>query len=96
MLIFINVSRGKVVKTADLVRTLQSGHLAGAGLDVTDPEPLPSDHPLWDMPHVTVTSHISGRSQYSARRMFDVFVANIHRYVHGFPMLNMVNKDLGF
>ena len=93
---FINVSRGKLVKTPDLVEALKSGHLAGAGLDVTDPEPLPSDHELWTLPNVIITSHISGASQYSSARLQEVFVENVSRYVKGFPLLNQVDKEMGF
>jgi len=93
---FINVSRGKLVQTPALLATLKSGHLAGAGLDVTDPEPLPPDHELWRQPNVIITSHIAAQSQYSFGRMQDVFVENVHRFVHGFPLLNQVNKEMGF
>ncbi len=93
---FINVSRGKLVKTDALQAALTSGHIAGAGLDVTDPEPLPSNHPLWDFENVTITSHISGRSQHSWERLQTVFVENIWRYVHGHTMVNLVDKQAGF
>lgn len=93
---FLNVSRGKIVKTPALVEALKSGHLAGAGLDVTDPEPLPAGHELWKMPNVIITSHIAARSQYSSDRMQGVFAENVYRYVNGFPMLNQVNKEMGF
>ena len=93
---FINVSRGKLVQTPALLSALKTGQLAGAGLDVTDPEPLPPDHELWDQSNVIITSHISGRSQYSSVRMQDVFVENVHRFVNGFPMLNLVDKKMGF
>jgi D-2-hydroxyacid dehydrogenase (NADP+) len=93
---FINVSRGKLVKTDDLVEALKSGHLAGAGLDVTDPEPLPPDHELWTLPNVIITSHISGASQHSYVRMQEVFTDNVSRYVKGLPLLNQVDKAMGF
>ena len=93
---FINVSRGKLVKTPALVDALKSGHLGGAGLDVTDPEPLPSDHELWTLPNVIITSHISGISQHSWDRLQEVFVENVSRYVNGFPLLNQVDKEMGF
>ena len=93
---FINVSRGKLVKTADLLEALKSRHLAGAGLDVTDPEPLPPDHELWTLPNVIITSHISGVSQHSYARMQEVFTENISRYVKGLPLLNQVDKVMGF
>ncbi|MDH3649687.1 MAG: D-2-hydroxyacid dehydrogenase [Saprospiraceae bacterium] len=93
---FINVSRGKLVKTSALLRALQSGHLAGTGLDVTDPEPLPSDHALWTLPNAIITAHISGRSQHSWNRLLEVFRQNVDRYMQGYPLLNQVDKQLGF
>jgi phosphoglycerate dehydrogenase-like enzyme len=93
---FINVSRGKLVKTNELMDALTSGHLAGAGLDVTDPEPLHSDHKLWDVPNVIITPHTSGRSQHSYNRMQKVFVENVKRFVNGYPLLNQVDKVAGF
>lgn len=93
---FINISRGKVTNTADLITALDEGRLSGAGLDVTDPEPLPSDHPLWGYPNVIITSHISGRSQYSHLRSQQVFVENVRRYYDGLPLINLVDKEAGF
>jgi D-2-hydroxyacid dehydrogenase (NADP+) len=93
---FINVARGKLVQTPALVSALKNGQIAGAGLDVTDPEPLPSDHELWSMPNVIITSHIAARSQFNRERSYGVFVENVYRYVNELPMLNMVNKELGF
>ncbi|WP_114748414.1 D-2-hydroxyacid dehydrogenase [Pleomorphovibrio marinus] len=93
---FINISRGKVTNTDDLMKTLDSGRLSGAGLDVTDPEPLPQNHPLWQYPNVIITSHISGRSQYSHLRSQDVFVRNVERWVQNMPLLHEVDKEAGF
>jgi phosphoglycerate dehydrogenase-like enzyme len=93
---FINVARGKLVKTPALVTALKSGQIAGAGLDVTDPEPLPSDHELWTFPNVIITSHIAARSQFNQERLYEVFAENVYRYVNEFPMMNMVDKELGF
>ncbi len=93
---FINVARGKVVKTPDLVNALKNGQIAGAGLDVIDPEPLPSDHELWSMPNVIITSHIAARSEHNRARSNDVWVENVYRYANELPMLNMVDKELGF
>ena len=93
---FINVSRGKLVQTDALQAALESGHLSGAGLDVTNPEPLPADHPLWDFENVTITSHISGRSQHSWERLQSVFVENVSRYINGQPLVNQVDKEAGF
>ncbi len=93
---FINVSRGKLVQTPALVKALKAQQIAGAGLDVTDPEPLPPNHELWDMPNVLITPHIAGQSQYSGTRILDVFVENVRRYVSGYPLLNVVNKQAGY
>jgi phosphoglycerate dehydrogenase-like enzyme len=93
---FINVSRGKLVKTPALLNALKSGQIAGAGLDVVDPEPLPADHELWTLPNVIITSHISARSQFNLPRLYEVFVENVYRYVNEFPLLNTVDKEMGF
>lgn len=93
---FINVSRGKLVHTPSLVRALQEGWIAGAGLDVTDPEPLPSDHPLWTAGNVIITSHSSARSEGSSRRAMDLFCENVRRYFAGLPLLNVVDKQRGY
>ena len=93
---FINVSRGKIVKTDALLSALQSGHLAGVGLDVTDPEPLPADHPLWQEENAIITSHIAGKSKLSYLRVQAVFVENVGRFVSGGPLLNLVDKQKGY
>lgn len=91
---FINVGRGGTVVTADLVRALRAGQLAGAGLDVTDPEPLPAGHPLWSMPNVILTPHVAGDSD---DRTFDLLAAeNVRRYVAGDRMLSVVDLDRGY
>jgi phosphoglycerate dehydrogenase-like enzyme len=93
---FINVSRGKLVKSDALLGALESGQLAGAGLDVTDPEPLPEGHPLWSQANVVVTSHIAGKSQFSYERVQNVFAQNVLRYVKNLPLLNVVDKAKGY
>ena len=93
---FINICRGKLVKTPALLDALKSGKIAGAGLDVTDPEPLPSDHELWKLPNVIISAHMSGRSQFNPIRLAEVFVENVYRYVNELPMLNIVDKEMGF
>jgi phosphoglycerate dehydrogenase-like enzyme len=93
---FINVSRGKTVVTSALTEALQSKHLAGAGLDVTDPEPLPADHPLWQMDNVIITSHIAGRSQLGHDRVAKMFVENVKRWTNSLPLLNKVDKSKGY
>lgn len=93
---FIAVSRGKTVKTDDLVWALRAGRIAGAGLDVTDPEPLPQDHPLRTMPNVILTPHIAGLSDHNRQRSFELVKVNVDRFVRGLPLLNIVNKRLGY
>ncbi len=93
---FINVSRGKLVQTSALLATLKNNKLAGAGLDVTDPEPLPANHPLWDIPNLIITPHIAGQSQLAYTRTSAVFVENVKRFVQGLPLVNIVDKVKGY
>jgi phosphoglycerate dehydrogenase-like enzyme len=92
----ISVSRGKLVQTDALVSALREDRLAGAGLDVTDPEPLPADHALWDMPNVIITSHTAGQSAPGSKRVREVFLENARRHVAGLPLLNVVDKRKGY
>lgn len=93
---FVNVSRGKTVDTAALQAALQDGRIAAAGIDVTDPEPLPADHPLRSMPNVIVTAHQAGLSDHNRHRSFEVIRTNVERYGRGLPLLNIVDKALGY
>ncbi len=93
---FINVSRGKVVDEDALIAALKSGKLAGAGLDVTYTEPCPPDNPLWTLPNVILTSHTAGASQNIAKRVMQTFLDNMHRYVSGEPLINVVDKAKGY
>lgn len=92
---FINVGRGATVDTAALLAALKSGQLAGAGLDVTDPEPLPADHGLWAMNNVIITPHVSGRGGNSERHRLLV-MDNIRRYLAGDALLNVVDVGKGY
>lgn len=94
--ILINVARGPLVVEADLVAALESGHLGGAGLDVTDPEPLPPASRLWDLPNVIITPHVGGQSATRIDDMTNFFCENLRRYLTGRPLLNLVDKRLGF
>jgi D-2-hydroxyacid dehydrogenase (NADP+) len=87
---FINVGRGELVEEPALVAALQSGHIAGAGLDVFAVEPLPQDSPLWSMPNVIVTPHSSGASPKSAIRAEKLFVENFRNFLAGAPLRNEV------
>jgi phosphoglycerate dehydrogenase-like enzyme len=93
---FINVSRGKLVDTPALVRALEEGWIAGAGLDVTYKEPLPADEPLWRAPNVIITCHTSAHSPKVEGRQMDLFSENVRRYVAGLPLLNVVDKKRGY
>ena len=93
---FINVGRGKSVVTEALVDALQNSKLAGAGLDVVEPEPLPRDHPLWSMPNVIITPHISARSDLVMERFWIFIQENLRRYVAGEKLLNVVNMKKGY
>ena len=93
---FINTSRGAVVKEADLIAALQEGRIAGAGLDVTAPEPLPDDSSLWDAPNVILSQHTSGSSPFNADRITTVFLDNLGRYLQGEPLVNVVDPVLGY
>lgn len=93
--IFINVGRGGTVDTAALLSALQSGHLAGAGLDVTDPEPLPKKHALWQMSNVIITPHVASAGGERERHRVLLF-ENIRRYVAGERLLNVVDPQRGY
>ena len=93
---FVNVSRGKVVQTEALVEALRSGKVLAAGLDVTNPEPLPKGPPLWKMKNVIITPHIATVSVQSRTRLLELIRSNIERFVRGKPLLNVVNKAKGY
>ena len=92
----VNISRGKVIDETALVAALQSGKLAGAGLDVTYTEPCPPENPLWEQQNVILTSHSAGASQHIRRRAMQLFIDNLHRYVAGNPLVNLVDKEKGY
>jgi len=94
--LFFNVGRGRSVVTEDLLAALRSGSLAGAGLDVTEPEPLPADHPLWQMPNVIITPHVAARSDRIYARVMAVVRENLRRYVAGEPLLSLVDAGRGY
>jgi phosphoglycerate dehydrogenase-like enzyme len=93
---YISVGRGKTTVTDDLVVALNDGTLAGAGLDVTDPEPLPSDHPLWVAKNVVITPHIAGRNVDSVQRTLIIARENLRRYVLGEKLLSVVDVERGY
>ena len=94
--IFLSVGRGKNTITGDLIAALESGKLFGAGLDVTDPEPLPAGNPLWHLPNVIITPHVSATGADANRRQTVIAVENLRRYVAGERMLNVVDMSRGY
>jgi len=93
---FISVGRGRSTVTADLIAALESGKLAGAGLDVVDPEPLPSDSPLWRLPNVIVTPHVSADTPLAEEQRTALLRENLRRYAAGEPMLSVVDIERGY
>ena len=92
---FINIGRGGTIVTDALLEALTSGKLAGAGLDVTDPEPLPPEHPLWQMPNVIITPHVSARG-FDREWLRFIIEENLRRYVAGEALLNEVDPARGY
>lgn len=93
--IFINVGRGKTVVTSDLIGALESGQISGAGLDVTAPEPLPADSPLWQRDDVIVTPHIASSGGENERHVV-LLGENLRRYIAGGRLLNVVDPKKGY
>ena len=94
---YINIGRGKTTNMDDLVAALDNNDIAGAGLDVTTPEPLPSTSPLWDMKNVIITPHDAGSSVHYEERAFDIFKQNLKSYVeNGEVVVNVVNYSTGY
>ena len=93
---FINIGRGESVVTAALTAALQQGTIGGAGLDVTDPEPLPPGHALWSMPNVIITPHIATSSDFRSDRTVTLVVENARRYVRGDTLLSVVDLGAGY
>ena len=93
--VLVNIGRGSIVNTEALMEALRSGHIAAAGLDVTDPEPLPPDHPLWDCPNVLLTPHISGLGA-SKQKHAEWFAENLRAYLEGRPQPGAVNREMKY
>jgi len=94
--VFVNIGRGATVQTEALLRALQSGCIAGAALDVTDPEPLPANHPLWAMDNVILTPHYAGAHPGYVQRASAIFLENLARFVAGDALTNVVDKHAGY
>jgi phosphoglycerate dehydrogenase-like enzyme len=94
--VLVNVARGRHVDTDALVAALQDGRLAGAGLDVTDPEPLPDGHPLWTLPAVLVTPHTANTPEMGRPLLAARVTENVRRFAAGEPLLGGVDVDAGY
>jgi phosphoglycerate dehydrogenase-like enzyme len=92
----INVARGGLVVTDDLVAALRSEHLGGAALDVTDPEPLPEGHPLWDEPNVLITPHVANTWEMARPELIEMVQRNVRRYAAGEPLEGIVDPAAGY
>jgi phosphoglycerate dehydrogenase-like enzyme len=93
---FLSVGRGRSTVTADLIAALRDGRIAGAGLDVVDPEPLPADSPLWKLPNVIITPHVSANTEVSRQQRDALLRENLRRYVAGDQMLAVVDIERGY
>ena len=94
--VLVTIGRGQIINQAALVDALQTKAIAGAGLDVTDPEPLPQDSPLWEMDNVIITPHHAGASPKSWERIFNLFCENLQRFVADEPLTNIVDQTRGY
>ncbi len=96
--VLLNVGRGFIVDTEALCDALERGHLSGAGVDVTDPEPLPPTHRLWNIPTAVVTPHISGfyHLRETHERIVGIFLENLRRFQAGEPLRNLVDFATGY
>lgn len=94
--LLINVARGGLIDQAALIQALQTGSIAGAGLDTTEPEPLEPDSPLWPMPNVIVTPHVSIGRDRAAGRVIDFVIENVRSFAEGEPLQGLVDRDAGY
>jgi phosphoglycerate dehydrogenase-like enzyme len=92
----VNVARGGVVDTEALTRALQQGQIGGAGLDVTDPEPLPAGHPLWDLPNCLITPHTADTEEMIQPLLADRIAENVRRLAAGQELIGLLDPDLGY
>ncbi len=92
----INVTRGGIVDEPALVKALEAGEIAGAGLDVVEKEPLAADSPLWTAPNLILTPHRAGASQHRPRMIFEFFMQNLERYLNGEKPVAVVDKRKGY
>jgi len=92
----VNIGRGPIIQEKALIRALEEGQIAGAGLDVFEEEPLPETSPLWDMKNVIITPHFAGVTPNYMKRLLNIFTENLRRYQASEPLINVVDKKLGY
>lgn len=92
----VNVGRGPLIAEEDLIAALESGALGGAALDVFDIEPLPTESPLWTLPNVVVSPHMSGDAVGFEEDLMTIFVDNLHRWISGEPLVNVIDQSRGY
>ena len=92
----VNVARGRHIVTDDLVWALQQGVIGGAALDVTDPEPLPVDHPLWSMPNCIITPHVGNTPEMAVPLLSERITTNVRNFAQGQRLIGPVHVDLGY
>lgn len=94
--LLINIGRGGLIDQQALMDAMNDNMIGGAVLDVTDPEPLPGDHPLWHTPNVLITPHVAGLSTHYNDNVVRVFAKNLRRYANGEALVNVVRRELGY
>jgi phosphoglycerate dehydrogenase-like enzyme len=92
----INIARGALIKEDELIKALREGRIAGAGLDVFEKEPIEESSPFWELPNVIITPHVAAGTPYYIDRLVDIFCENIRRYYSGEPLINLVDRKLGY
>ena len=92
----VNVARGGHVVTDHLVEALQNGVIGGAALDVTDPEPLPEDHPLWSLPNCIITPHVGNTPEMAKPLLAERVTANVRRFAQDEPLIGLVDVESGY
>lgn len=92
----VNIGRGPLIDHDALIEALRARRIGGVALDVTEPEPLPADSPLWHLENALITPHISGMSVYYDDRAVELFCENLRRYLNNQPLLNLVQRELGY
>jgi len=91
--VLINIARGTIINEPALIQALQTGHLGGLASDVFWEEPLPTESPFWDMPNVIISPHSASTADTENEKLTEIFVDNIHRYLEGKPMRNLLDKN---